>query len=175
MHAVTQRPMAMYHSWGSQNAWLRQIHGSNRLFVNRAVAEKLGLDSEDWVWIESRRGRIKAQIKVMEGLNPNTVWTWNAIGKRAGAWNLAPDAAEATKGFLLNHLIDELLPARDDGHRHANADPVTGQAAWYDLRVRIVKAEAQEDAQTEPRFEVLSLPGLKPAPTILRYGKAKRG
>ena len=25
MHAVTQRPMAMYHSWGSQNAWLRQI------------------------------------------------------------------------------------------------------------------------------------------------------
>ena len=26
----------------------------------------------------------------MEGVNPDTVWTWNAIGKRAGAWNLAP-------------------------------------------------------------------------------------
>ena len=25
MHALTQRPMAMYHSWGSQNAWLRQF------------------------------------------------------------------------------------------------------------------------------------------------------
>ena len=25
LHALTQRPMAMYHSWGSQNAWLRQI------------------------------------------------------------------------------------------------------------------------------------------------------
>ncbi|HZT52052.1 MAG TPA: molybdopterin-dependent oxidoreductase, partial [Stellaceae bacterium] len=24
LHAITQRPMAMYHSWGSQNAWLRQ-------------------------------------------------------------------------------------------------------------------------------------------------------
>ncbi|MBM3650726.1 MAG: formate dehydrogenase, partial [Alphaproteobacteria bacterium] len=31
LHAVTQRPMAMYHSWGSQNAWLRQIHGDNFL------------------------------------------------------------------------------------------------------------------------------------------------
>src|SRR5690606_41500484 len=25
MYAITQRPMHMYHSWGSQNAWLRQI------------------------------------------------------------------------------------------------------------------------------------------------------
>ncbi len=46
----------------------------------------------------------------MDGVNPDTVWTWNAIGKRAGAWNLAPDAPEATRGFLLNHLISELLP-----------------------------------------------------------------
>ena len=29
----------------------------------------------------------------MDGVNPNTVWTWNAIGKRAGAWNLAADLA----------------------------------------------------------------------------------
>ena len=33
LHAITQRPMAMYHSWGSQNAWLRQIHGQNPLYV----------------------------------------------------------------------------------------------------------------------------------------------
>ena len=36
LHAITQRPMAMYHSWGSQNAWLRQIHGANRLYLSRA-------------------------------------------------------------------------------------------------------------------------------------------
>ena len=27
LHAITQRPMQMYHSWHSQNAWLRQILG----------------------------------------------------------------------------------------------------------------------------------------------------
>ncbi len=32
--AVTQRPMAMYHSWDSQNAWLRQIHTHNVLTIN---------------------------------------------------------------------------------------------------------------------------------------------
>jgi hypothetical protein len=41
---------------------------------------------------------------------------------------------------LLNHLIHELLPPRGDGLRWSNSDPVTGQAAWYDLRVRIEKA-----------------------------------
>ena len=32
-HAITQRPAAMYHSWGSQNSWLRQIHTKNPLYV----------------------------------------------------------------------------------------------------------------------------------------------
>ena len=36
LHAITQRPMPMYHSWGSQNAWLRQILARNFLYMNRA-------------------------------------------------------------------------------------------------------------------------------------------
>ena len=147
LHAITQRPAAMYHSWGSMNAWLRQIHGSNRLYLHRRRAAQLGLEDDDWVWVTSRHGRIKAQIRLMDGVNPDTCWTWNAIGKRAGAWNLAPDAPEATSSFLLNHLIDELLPERESGYRYANADPVTGQAAWYDLRVRIERAPGRNRAE----------------------------
>jgi sulfite dehydrogenase (quinone) subunit SoeA len=41
-HAITQRPMAMYHSWGSMNAWLRQIHTDNRMFVPAAICEAHG-------------------------------------------------------------------------------------------------------------------------------------
>jgi hypothetical protein len=29
--------MAMYHSWGTQNAWLRQIHGDNPLYLPTAL------------------------------------------------------------------------------------------------------------------------------------------
>ena len=42
-----------------------------------------------------------------------------------GAWQLEDDAPEAKKGFLLNHLINELLPAKGDGQRWSNSDPVT--------------------------------------------------
>ncbi len=152
LHAVTQRPMAMYHSWGSQNAWLRQIHGRNWVYVNAGRGEELGIADGDWIWITSAHGKVKAQAKLMDGVNRDTIWTWNAIGKRPGAWNLDPEAPEATKGFLLNHVISELLPERG-GYRFSNSDPITGQAAWYDLRVRIEKAAPEEQGKTYPSFE----------------------
>ena len=115
MHAITQRPMAMYHSWGSQNAWLRQIHGANRLFMSRERAQTMGIADDDWVWISSHIGRVKAQVKLMEGVNPDTVWTWNAIGKRSGTWALDKDAPESKQGFLLNAAIATPTPIRSRG------------------------------------------------------------
>ena len=174
LHAVTQRPMAMYHSWGSQNAWLRQLLGENRLYMSRETGERLDIVDEGWVRVTSRHGVIKAQVRLMEGVQRDTVWTWNAIGKRAGAWNLAPDATEARQGFLLNHLIEDLLPARDGGYRYANADPVTGQAAWYDLRVRVEPLAADDARELEPAFAPLPRPmGLAEAPPTVRHGGRK--
>jgi len=150
-HAITQRPAAMYHSWGSQNAWLRQIHGSNPLYVPGAICDETGLVDDDWAEVTSHHGSIKVQIKRMEAVNEKTIWTWNAIGKRPGAWGLDADAPEAKKGFLLNHLIKELLPEKSDGMRWSNSDPITGQAAWFDLKVRIEKA-ADQTGPTQPQF-----------------------
>ena len=62
----------------------------------------------------------------MAGLNEKTIWTWNAIGKRKGAWQLEEDAPEAKKGFLMNHLIKELLPAQADGQRWSKFRPNNG-------------------------------------------------
>ena len=170
LHAITQRPMAMYHAWHSQNAWLRQIHGENRLYVSSSLARRHDLVDEDWVRVASRHGAIDVQVKVMEGVNVDTVWTWNAIGKRAGAWGLTNDANEVRHGFLINHLIDDLLPDRGEGMRYANADPVTGQAAWYDLTVSIEKI-ARNDDRVLPQFGVIGrLPGLKRSPEDVAYG-----
>ena len=92
----------------------------------------------------------------MAALNENTIWTWNAIGKRRGAWALDPEAPEANKGFLLNHLISELLPPKGDGLRWSNSDPITGQAAWFDLRVRVEKTSPPKG--TQPQFDTLTSP-----------------
>jgi anaerobic selenocysteine-containing dehydrogenase len=147
IHALTQRPMAMYHSWGSQNAWLRQIHGHNPLYLPTKLWSAHGFADGDWASVTSPHGVITVPVAHMAALNENTIWTWNAIGKRKGAWALDENAPEATKGFLLNHLIHELLPPKGDGLRWSNSDPITGQAAWFDLRVQIAKVPAPAEAQ----------------------------
>jgi sulfite dehydrogenase (quinone) subunit SoeA len=160
LNAVTQRPMAMYHSWDSQNAWLRQIHTHNYLFVNPKTAAVQGIADGDWVWVESPWGKVRGMCRYSEATEPDTVWTWNAIGKQPGAWNLEPDANEARRGFLLNHLVSEELPPLPEGEHLSNSDPVTGQAGWYDVRVRLYKADPAEEKTTWPQFTTLSpVPG----------------
>ncbi len=159
LNALTQRPMAMYHSWDSQNAWLRQIHTYNYMYVNSLTAEAAGIADGGWMWAESKWGKIRCMCRYSEAVEPGTVWTWNAIGKASGAWNLTKDANESQQGFLLNHLISEELSPRANGKRHSNSDPITGQAAWYDVRVRIYPAEAGEPEQSYPQF-----PPMKPVP-----------
>jgi sulfite dehydrogenase (quinone) subunit SoeA len=97
LHALTQRPMAMYHSWGiaerlaapdpRHEPALRADRGLGGPGLSRG---RLGAgDLAPWRDHGARR-------PWMAALNPHTVWTWNAIGKRKGAWALDPDAPEAT-------------------------------------------------------------------------------
>jgi hypothetical protein len=106
------------------------------------------------------------QVKFSNAVEADTVWTWNGIGKMPGAWNLDEDADEARKGFLLNHLISEELD-HDEGTRISNSDPISGQAAWFDLRVRI--SRSQESGHW-PEFKPLKpLPHMEKRPDVLRY------
>jgi anaerobic selenocysteine-containing dehydrogenase len=160
LNALTQRPMAMYHSWDSQNAWLRQIHAHNHLYVHPSLGEQNGFNDGDWVWVESMWGKVRCMCRFSEAVEPGTVWTWNAIGKAKGAWRLDDNANESEKGFLLNHLISEELPASEAGEHLSNSDPNTGQAGWYDVRVRVYKAGEDEPHVTSPQFEAMhAVPG----------------
>ncbi|MDE2092688.1 MAG: molybdopterin oxidoreductase family protein [Burkholderiales bacterium] len=175
--AITQRPMAMYHSWDSQNAWLRQIHTHNVLFINTQTARASGIADSDWVWVESQWGRVRCMARHSEAVEPGTVWTWNAIGKAAGAWSLAPHANESRLGFLLNHLTSDELPAGHGRTTISNSDPITGQAGWYDVRVRVVRAAPDDAKLSHPQFEPMRrYPGMAPAPgRLAAWGSALRG
>ncbi len=169
LNAVTQRPMFMYHAWGSQNAWLRQITARNYLYLHPDTGMAHGIADDDWIDVSSHHGTITVQARLASNVQADTVWTWNAIGKRKGAWTLAKDAPESRKGFLLNHLISDITPKGD----YANADPVTGQAAWFDLRVSIRKADSQiDDMESAPQLPAVGQHAASAAP--LRYGAAFR-
>ncbi|MDH3981136.1 MAG: molybdopterin oxidoreductase family protein, partial [Gammaproteobacteria bacterium] len=160
LNAITQRPMAMYHSWDSQNAWLRQIHTYNYLYLHPQTAKAAGIEDESWMWVESMHGKVRCLSRYSEAVEPGTVWTWNAIGKASGAWNLDGKANESKQGFLLNHVISEELPAHEAGEHLSNSDPVTGQAGWYDVRVRVYPASKEEAAETFPQYdEMPAVPG----------------
>jgi anaerobic selenocysteine-containing dehydrogenase len=176
--AITQRPMAMYHSWDSQNAWLRQIHSHNYLFVNPGTAGGAGIPDGGWMWVESPWGKVRCMARYSEAVEPGTVWTWNAIGKQPGAWRLDAGSEEGRLGFLLNHLITDELPDRHPGEGRgpiSNSDPITGQAGWYDVRVRIRPAAVDEPAETFPQFGTMpASPGTGATPRWLQYfGRGK--
>jgi anaerobic selenocysteine-containing dehydrogenase len=175
-NAITQRPMAMYHSWDSQNAWLRQIHAQNYLHMHPSVGEQNGFSDGDWIWAESVHGKVRCQARFTQAVEPGTVWTWNAIGKASGAWGLSKKANESKRGFLLNHLIGEELPNQDEGMHLSNSDPITGQAAWFDVRVKLYKAGPAEPQETSPQFKSLPLyPGMRKAPRKWLLFKAGEG
>ena len=126
LHAITQRPMVMYHSWDSQNAWLRQIIGENCLYMNAATAaelrprrRRLGRGSSRRIGRDplpaARRWKARAQHRV-------DLERDRQEGRRLGP--VADDAPEATHGFLLNHLISEHLPPR------------AGEAGAHQLAIR---------------------------------------
>ena len=107
--------------------------------------------------MERSYNKIKVQCRIMKGVNKLTVWTWNAIGKRKGAWNLDPKSPETEKAFIINHIIPDLLPKREDGYNYSNSDPITGQAAWYDLKVDIYKCK-----DNEIDYKVIAVPHWAP-------------
>jgi hypothetical protein len=139
------------------------------MYMNRAKAESMGIEDMSWIWVESKTGKIRVQAKLMEGVEENTLWTWNAIGKQKGAWGLKHDANESNDGFLLNHLINEHLPEKDGSRPITNSDPVTGQAAWYDLQVKVYPA-AKGEVGTWPTFDAVKpLPDAKESVDTLQY------
>jgi len=174
LNALTQRPMAMYHSWDSQNAWLRQIHAHNYMHIHPSTAQAQGIEDGGWMWAESMHGKVRCMARYSEAVEPGTIWTWNAVGKASGAWNLDKNANESNKGFLLNHLISEELPKNECGEHISNSDPITGQAGWYDVRVRVYKAEDDEEKVTFPTFDTMPvLPGMEERRSWLGYFAGK--
>ena len=55
----------MYHSWGSQNIWLRQIHGSNKLFVSEDIWAKHSFMDGDWAKVTSETSSITVPVALM--------------------------------------------------------------------------------------------------------------
>ena len=102
----------------------------------------------------------------------DTVWTWNAIGKRRGTWGLSSDANESQQGFITNHLIADQLAETDSNENQqlSNSDPITGQAAWYDTWVNVEPLGKQCAKDCSAEFSSIKpFPNQEGIPAVAAY------
>jgi len=67
------RILGYFCSEGRQIQSLRKLMPDPLVDIHPDTAAALGIAKGDWVWIESRRGRIKQQARVTEGIHPRVV------------------------------------------------------------------------------------------------------
>lgn len=71
--------------------WLRMLKNSNdpilmdmmpenQAHMHPLLAEKIGVKSGDYVWVESRVGKIKLKARVTQGIRPDTIMTEHGFG-----------------------------------------------------------------------------------------------
>lgn len=169
LHAITQRSMTMDEGRSFSSDWLQGVQGDDDLYIGRQQGKELGIADEDWVWVISRRGKVKRRVRLMDGVHSRTVWTWRG-GARSAGQSQGPPASQSS----FNLLIDDRLPEQDSEHQYASADPLTGQTAWFDLRVRLEPAEPDEEALPAPQpTELVARKESKRKAASLRLKKAK--
>ncbi len=132
---TTGRRIPVYfHSEHRQLPWCREQWPAPRLEINPADAEQLGIKQGDWVWIESKWGKVRQTADLYYGVAPGVV---NAEHQ----W-WYPELDQVGKGFELsaiNHLVD----------RNAQ-DPVLGTGNIRAYPVKVYKATPENSPNGNP-------------------------
>ncbi len=107
---------------------LRKAHRHPVAEIHPDTAKQHGIKNGDWMWIETRRGRIKQRAKVTEGIDPRV------IAAQHGWW--FPDEPAPEYGVWrsnVNLLTDNQPPY----------DPAMGTYQLRALLCRVARAEAE--------------------------------
>jgi thiosulfate reductase/polysulfide reductase chain A len=111
--------MPFFHSEYRQlNIGMRERHPDPIADIHPDTARQFGITSGDWMWIETRRGKIKQRARLTEGIPPDV------INAQASWWFPEKPGAEPSLHGLWESNAN-VLSANDEN----SLDPVTG--GWY--------------------------------------------
>lgn len=65
--------LPFFHSEGRQIESLRRLHPDPQVAVHPATASRLGLEKDDWAWVETPHGRARFRVKPDEDLQEDVV------------------------------------------------------------------------------------------------------
>jgi anaerobic selenocysteine-containing dehydrogenase len=125
------RFMPMFHSEHRQlGIGMRERHPDPLVTIHPETAKKLGIQDGDWVWIQTRRGRIQQKASYNLGILPDVV-------NVEASWWFPEKSGEEPSLFGLWESNANVLTPDDD----AFCDPITGGWANRALLCKVYKAE----------------------------------
>lgn len=78
---MTNGRLPMFHHGTLRNvAYTRELCPAPEVWIHPSAAEKYGIKDDEWVWVESKRGRVRGVSRITTGINPGTVYMeryWN--------------------------------------------------------------------------------------------------
>ena len=103
---TTRKSVYYLHSCGRQIKSLRRGHPQPQVFIHPETAARLGIEADRWVYIETRRGRIKQKAVFSGRLDPRVVCV-------DFGWWFPENKADVLSGWAqsnLNVLTDDQSP-----------------------------------------------------------------
>ena len=120
--------MPFHHSEHFQIKDLRFLRHEPYMDINPATAAELAIQDGDWVWIETKRGRIKQKANLTQAVHPRVVVT------QRGWWYPERDMRDPELGGYLESNTNVLTSVADE-----DCDPMSGTWANRGLLCRVYK------------------------------------
>ena len=127
--------MPFHHSEHFQIKELRFLCHEPYMDINPATAAELGIKEGDWVWIETRRGRIKQKANLTQGVHPRVIVT------QRGWWYPERDMRDPEFGGFLESNTNVLTSTSDE-----HCDPISGTWANRGLLCKVYKVNGTDDS-----------------------------
>ena len=123
------RSQYFFHSEYRQLPSLRRRHRDPMVEIHPETAQRYGIGADDWVWIESPRGRIRQKARLTDGIDPRVVhvehgwWFPEEASPDHGVWrsnanlltNGGPPYDPAMGTYQLRALLCRIGPVKRGG------------------------------------------------------------
>jgi anaerobic selenocysteine-containing dehydrogenase len=131
-YTITQGRLPMFHHGTLRNTpYTREISPYPETWINPKTAREIGVEDGDWLWVESRRGKIQGRARITKSVQHRVIY-------QERYWNPelldSTDPSQAWKVFNVNILTmnDTTNPFND----------VYGTYTLRGFQVKITKADA---------------------------------
>lgn len=125
------RHQPFYHSEHRQVKSMRRMHPDPVMQINPQTAIEFGIQNDDWVWIETPRGRIKQKCRIFDGIDLRVVHAQH------GWWFPEEDAAEPSLHGVWKSNCNVLTDDKPD-----SCNPISGGWPLRGLLCKIYKVDS---------------------------------